>query len=347
MEGMVMHEILKSSVLLDENGNINEPGFARTLILNYNRAQVKGGYLRLKEWDYYLVCNEHFAVALTIADNSYMGLDSISFLRFDEKTEKTVSKMQVLTRGKKQLPTTSKTGDVQAKGKGYQLSFIQDKGKRILDFHMADFDEGMPIKGQITLWDEPKESMVIATPFEKKGHFYYNQKINCMNATGTVNVCGKDYLFSEEDSFGVLDWGRGVWTYKNTWYWGSASGLVDGIKFGFNIGYGFGNTQAATENVLFYDGVIHKLSEVKFEIPCKKDGVEEFDKQWKFSSDDGRFELDFVPVLDRAACLNALIIASDQHQVFGYFSGKVILDNGKVIQLDRFFGFAEKVMNKW
>ena len=33
----------------------------------------------MKEWDYYYVGNDHFGVALTIADNSYMGLDSISY----------------------------------------------------------------------------------------------------------------------------------------------------------------------------------------------------------------------------------------------------------------------------
>lgn len=342
-----MHEIINSGLLLDKNGNLNEPGFARQIILEYDRTQVKGGFLRLKEWDYYLIANSHFAVALTIADNSYMGLDSISFLWFDEQTEKTVSKMRILTRGKKRLPKSSKSGNIQSKGKGYQLSFAHEDGKRILDFCMSDFQHGLPIKGRIVLSDEPKESMVIATPFEKKGHFYYNQKINCMSAEGTVTVKGQDFFFSKEDSFGVLDWGRGVWTYKNTWYWGSGSGLVDGVKFGFNIGYGFGNTQAATENVLFYDGIIHKLSEVKFEIPFKEDGTENYMKPWKFSSDDGRFELDFVPILDRAARLNALILESDQHQVFGNFSGKVILDDGKKIQLDNFFGFAEKVMNKW
>lgn len=342
-----MHEIMNTGKLLDKNGNLNEVGFARQLLLDFDRTKVRGGLLRLKEWDYYLVCNPHFAVALTIADNAYMGLDSISFLWFDKQIEKTVSKMQILTRGKKQLSPTSKTGDIQSTGKGYQLSFTHENGKRILVFYMADFNDGFPIKGRLILSDEPQESMVIATPFEKKGHFYYNQKINCMNVEGTVNVCGENYLFSKEDSFGVLDWGRGVWTYKNTWYWGSGSGIVDGVKFGFNIGYGFGNTKAATENVLFYDGIIHKLSEVKFEIPFKEDGTEDYMKPWKFSSDDGRLELDFIPVLDRAARLNALIIASDQHQVFGNFSGKVILDDGKVVQLNNFFGFAEKVMNKW
>jgi len=43
--------------------------------------------MRIKEWDYYLIYNDHFGVALTVDDNSYMGLMSISFLDFDKKTE--------------------------------------------------------------------------------------------------------------------------------------------------------------------------------------------------------------------------------------------------------------------
>ena len=100
-------------------------------------------------------------------------------------------------------------------------------------------------------------------------------------------------------SFAVLDWGRGVWTYDNTWYWGSASGIVGGHTFGFNIGYGFGDTSAASENMLFYDGIAHKLSQVRFNIPLK-DGKEDYLSPWTFSSDDGRFEMRFVPILDRS-----------------------------------------------
>ena len=47
-----------------------------------------------------------------------------------------------------------------------------------------------------------------------------------------------------------MDWGRGVWTYHNTWYWSSASGELDGVPFGWNLGYGFGDTAAATELIL-------------------------------------------------------------------------------------------------
>ena len=144
----------------------------------------------------------------------------------------------------------------------------------------------------------------------------------------------------------MLDWGRGVWTYDNTWYWGSASGLADGVPFGFNIGYGFGDTSAASENVLFYNGKIHKLSQVRFEIP-QKDGKDDYLSPWRFTSDDGRFELTFEPVMDRCAKIDLFVICSDQHQVFGKFSGTVVLDDGRKLEVSNLMGFAEKVRNKW
>ena len=167
-----------------------------------------------------------------------------------------------------------------------------------------------------------------------------------MPAKGLVKFDGKEYLFDDKTSFAVLDWGRGVWTYSNTWYWGSLSGLVDSQPFGFNIGYGFGDTSCASENMLFYKRKAHKLSQVTFNIPMK-DGKEDYMKPWTFTSDDGRFEMDFVPIIDRASCTDVKIICSDQHQVFGLFTGTAILDNGEKINIKDMLGFAEKVRNKW
>jgi len=38
---------------------------------------------------------------------------------------------------------------------------------------------------------------------------------------------------------------------------------------------------------------------------------------------------------------------TNQHQVFGHFSGKAILDNGQEIRVQNLLGFAEKVYNRW
>ncbi len=340
-------EITQAIPLLDKQGNLTQPGYAKRLLPVYDRTRVRGGLTRLKEWDYYYIGNDRYGVALTVADNSYMGLDSISFLSFEGRPwEITKSPMSVFPMGRTGLPSTSAEGITASSGKRHALLFQAADGQRNLTAHMDRFRGQEPIDVHLTLTDEPEESMVICTPFPKPGHFYFNQKINCMRAQGTVRIGDDLYLFNPGDSFAVLDWGRGVWTYHNTWYWGSASGLVDGADFGFNIGYGFGDTSAATENMLFYKGRAHKLSQVDFGIPLRN-GKECYMRAWSMTSDDGRFEMEFVPVLDRASCTDVKLIKSDQHQVFGRFTGTAVLDDGTRLEVKDLMGFAEKVENKW
>ncbi|MHA1467033.1 MAG: DUF2804 domain-containing protein, partial [Promethearchaeota archaeon] len=111
---------------------------------------------------------------------------------------------------------------------------------------------------------------------------------------------------------------------------------------GWNIGYGFSDRSYASENLLFYNRVGHKIDEVTFHIDTN-----DYLKPWKFSSNDGRFEMDFEPLIDRSSKLNFMVIKSIQHQVFGYFTGFFILDDGTKIEVNRMLGFAEDVYNKW
>ncbi|MGN1139829.1 MAG: DUF2804 domain-containing protein [Oliverpabstia sp.] len=342
-----MQKKLSEGELLDSNGNLTEAGYATSLVKEYDRKKIKAGKTRIKEWDYYLIYNHQFGVALTVDDNSYMGLVSISFLDFVNKTEKTVSPMTILPMGKTNLPATSESGVTEFHNKRCFFSFKVEDGKRILLARMDNFDQGKPIRMKIILTEEPDDSMVIATPFNKPGHFYYNQKIVGMRAKGTVEYLDQKYVFNPEDSFGLLDWGRGVWNYENTWYWSALQGMADGHVLGFNLGYGFGDTSSASENMIFYDGKASKLEQVKFLIPGEDDGREEYLLPWKFTSSDQRLLLDFTPILDRSAYTSAGIILSDQHQVFGWFDGYVILDTGRKVMIKHMLGFAEKVRNKW
>ena len=67
--------------------------------------------------------------------------------------------------------------------------------------------------------DPNAESITIATPFKNKTRFFLTNKINCMPTKGTIVVEGKEiYSFNPENSYMVLDWGRGPWPYKNMWW---------------------------------------------------------------------------------------------------------------------------------
>lgn len=348
-------EVIRVQICLTQRGPLHgadgrlvEAGYATSLIKTYDRARIKASPLRIKEWDYYLISNDSFVLALTVADNGYMGLDSISFIDLDTKTQHTATRMVPFPMGRRNLPANSAAGRIAVQGKQYSIDFKVDNGQRHLFGHMYDF-KGLdkPLLFDVVLTEPKADSIVMVTPFARRPRaFYYNQKIPLMPAEGRVVLGDQEYLFSPASSFGTLDWGRGVWTYSNTWYWSSASGIVDGHHLAFNFGYGFGDTSKATENMLFADGVGYKLEHVVFDIP-QKDGKEDYLSPWRITDNQQRVDLVFTPILDRASDTNFILLRSDQHQVFGRFSGIVRPNPALEISVQNLTGFAEKVRNKW
>lgn len=332
------HEVTKEQPLLDGNGRIAEPGWARRQVWQYDRKSIHAPAFRIQEWDYYVVSNEDYAAAFTLSDNGCIGFQSVSLWNFKERWEHTETILTPFPMGKMKMPPSSSKGDTVYKDKRMRLEFRVDSGRRMISCDFKDFYEGKPFYCEITLDQPDMDTMTIATPWSGKKAFCYNQKINCMPAEGYMSFDDVTYWFSPDKDYGTLDWGRGVRTYNNIRYWGSGNGTVGGKPFGFNIGYGSGDMPAATENILYYDGKGHKLDDVTFHIPQN-----DYMEPWRFSSGDGRFEMEFEPVLERAASMSVFLVSSDQHQVFGKMSGKAILDDGKFIELKDFMCFVENL----
>jgi hypothetical protein len=120
---------LEHGPLLNSDGNLNQAGYAFELAKEYSRKAIKASSWRIKEWDYYYIGDEKFGVALTIADNSYMDLLSVSVLDFVNKKHWTKSYMEWLTFGLISFPSTSKTGDVFHEGKKFSMYFKNENGK--------------------------------------------------------------------------------------------------------------------------------------------------------------------------------------------------------------------------
>lgn len=339
---MRSHEVKDIHPLL-KDGLLSEPGWSRRLVQQYHRKDIRAPRFRIKEWDYYLILGSDFGVALTISDDGYIGLQSVSLLLLgDHPWEHTETVLNAFPMGRLKLPEDSSVGITEYKDKRLQMRFVPENGTRHLTCHMDNFADGKSFECDITLRQPDMDTLVIATPWPQKHRFYYNQKINCMRASGYASFDGKRYRFDPEKDFGTLDWGRGVWTYDNTWHWGSGNGIVDGHDFGFNVGYGFGDTSEATENILFCDGVGHKIDDVTFGIPENS-----WTDPWKLTSSDGRFEMCFDPILDRAAKIDVKVIVTDQHQVFGRLNGKAVLGDGTVLNVSNLLCFFEKVHNKY
>ena len=299
-------------------------------------------FVRVKRWDYYAIFTPSRFFSATIADLGYAGNVFVYTLDFDSGDLHEEGLVIPLGKGIT-LPRNSTEGDCYYEGQGAKLQFSTTSEVRAIKVDWPAFHDGRGISAEISLeCPLEHESMNIVIPISEK-RFYYNRKINCLPATGWIKYGDIHEELQPDSSLGQLNWGRGVWEYSSFWLWASASGfLSDGRKMGLNLGSGFGDTSAATENALILDGVIHKLDQVTFDYDPK-----DFKKPWKFKDNQGRLDLIFIPFKERLATTKLVVIDSEVHQMFGCYAGNVVADNGEEIKIDGLIGFAEEHYARW
>jgi hypothetical protein len=335
------NEITEPSNLFQKDGSLMQRGWARKPILIYNREDIGAKKYRIKEWDHYSILNKEYGLQITIADIGYLRLmgfvwiDFINHIRFGKDIIQLFKHIE--------LPRSSlEESDIIFPSKKLSARISTCKRKRAITIDYPKFyNKGL--KGEIILYDDPKfDNTVVATGYDNHKMFYYNHKINYMPAEGIMQLGDKSYNFHPETSFGLLDWGRGVWPYRTHWLWGSACGKVDDVPVAFNIGYGFGDLSTHTENIVFYDGKAHKIDEVKFHHENRDPK-----KPWQVSSNDNRINMVLKPLIPHKAKLNFGIIMSNSSLLHGLYSGDIVLDNGEKIHIDEMLGHAEDIYWKW
>lgn len=345
---MIEHEVTRLVPLLGRDGRIIEEGWARRPMWAWSRPLAKGGRLAVKEWDYYALLNpaKNYAVCLTMSDLGYAALFAVCFVDLARGASAQTDVTELLTLHRTGLPASSTADSHTAwtdRRKRMTMTFIRRAGKRHIIFNapslvLPDGSEGL--LGDFTVLQPPSmESMNIATSWaENRRRFYLNEKVVGMKASeGFIRRGGVKDEIASDGALAVLDWGRGSWTRKNTWWWASgASGNI-----GINLGYGFTDRSPASENAFFVDGKLHKLGEVGFTTS------DDLSKPWIMKDKEGRLDLVFTPAAPRRSKTDLKVIVSVQDQYFGRYDGQMVTESGRRIQVDGMMGFAERVYNKW
>ena len=367
------HEITNVGPLLDNNGVLIEPGWSRKLVLAYNRDKVNAYFFRLKEWDYYCIpVGNGYWLALTVADNGYMAMVSASVLKLQPETEA----FQVTDTAMKITPCGGSLRmpehpvhfgkPIVARIQGAILVFSMEEEEEAVRKLIVSwpswgtssnkFGGNHGLEASVVMRQRMDEdSIVVATPFPgAPTQFYYNQKALGLEIIhSSVRVGSTTLVDSANDiprlPYAVLDWGRGVWPYGCRWVWAAASGdatLAESgkkVKFGLNLGFGFGDLKTHSENCVICDGKLHKFGIVDIAF-----NTANYMEDWQARSKDGRVKLNMKTILDRAAYAGMLgVLSSDQHQVFGAWSGSVALEDGSTIIVQSVIGWAENVVNYW
>ena len=338
----MQNELTQPGPLLQPDGGLANVGWARQPLLDCNLEAARFyafralQRFRIKRWDYYAVFTPENFFSATIADLGYAGNIFVYHMNF--ASGDLHEEGQVIPLGKGiTLPRNSTQGDSHFENKQVRLDFSLKPSRRHLSVSWPGFHDGKGISAEIDLATKPEdESMNIVIPIKEK-RFYYNRKINCMPASGSITYGESSEQLDPATCLGSLDWGRGVWAYKSFWNWASASGfLPDGRSLGLNLGMGFGDLSRAGENAIILDRRIHKLEKVSFDYVSG-----DYMRPWHFTDSEDRLDLTFTPFKDRTATTNLGVITSQVHQMFGHYSGTVVADDGERIELRRLVGFAE------
>ena len=333
--------------LLNPDGSLTQAGWARQPVLDANLEdshfyRIHGlQKLRLKVWDYYAITTPSHFFSFTISDVGYLGMVFAYVIEFDTKEyrEQTLT-LPFATWVR--LPRNSTEGVSEYVKDDFLMRFTAQNDARTISVRWPGFGKGK-LNAELHLACPPEhESMTIVIPI-RGNRFYYNRKINCMPASGWVEYQNQKFEIDPATCLGSLDWGRGVWEYQSFWVWASASGfLADRRKIGLNLGFGFGDTSAATEDCFILDGKIHKLDDVQFSY-----NNQNFKAPWSMRSPDGRLDLVFTPFFERVAKSDALVLKSEVHQMFGAYNGSVETEEGEKLTLSNVIGWAEEHHARW
>lgn len=334
----MQNEIIKPCDLLTPNGELAVKGYAKKMHILYNRDKAKGFPLKLKEWNFYQIQKDHFVLQMTLGHVSYMC--SVSAALMDLHTGE---KYEFATMKPLFIPKLDRDpeGDsmVSFADKNFLLSFEVTAKKRILQ--VSGSNETYPkVDIRIELDNDiQNEKMVIATPFEKPQQFYLNYKENYYAGTGHATF--GDVTVDFKGCTGLLDWGRGIWPYSHEWFWGNLTSHIDGVPFGFNIGWGFGNLSKASENMFFYNKKAYKLGHLEV-----TRNEQDYLAPWTFRDPARLLEMKFEPFYDNYTENKYLVVDTHCNQLFGYFSGTVRTEDGPK-EFKKLLAFVEHAVNRW
>ncbi|GHV92773.1 hypothetical protein AGMMS50268_32760 [Spirochaetia bacterium] len=337
---MTQNEINTLVSVLNESGWPVNFGWSRAPRFFYDPAQLWAPRRKISESDRYIVFSPTHLLILEILDDGCLGYMGISVVSLKDKKRSTQIYQWAFPLGAFDMPPGSETGSVRLERKKSHLDFVtMEGGARIIKADFPKFGHHRSLRGELVL-SEPAEaeSLVTNMPWRReKSAFRYSRRSPWYIAEGVVQFGTSEIIFTKGNAWGIFDWNRGVRPRADVRYWAAACGLSEGRQVSFSVGYGSADSAQGTENAFFLDGKLHKLDQVTFHI-----NPANWLLPWRFTSNDKRLEMTFTPHQERLERNRMILYSLTRRQVCGFFSGKVLLDDGSPMEFQNITGFAER-----
>jgi len=333
-------EIITPTSLCDAKGNLNPAaiGFSRKPLIESN---LKGHFMRKKKWNYWCVYGEDILFSATISHLDYAAVCFVYFL--DYETQRFFEKTITIPLGQRVQMPNQVLESVKFLNNEMSIQLLHMQGETHMTVTISDFDGDVLHADLLIEHPADDETLNVVVPWNRQ-LFQYTAKHHTLPTSGFVKIGDKRYSFNAEDSFAVLDYGRGVWPREAHWNWAMASQRVGKHRIGLNFGGKWTDGTGMTENAVFVDGQMTKIHE---DVIFTYDETD-FMKPWRIRSKfTGDVDLTFTPFFKREAKTNVKLVSSSVNQMVGYFSGFVFLENGSRLSITQMLGCVEEHKAKW
>lgn len=333
-------EILAPLSLCDSKGNLNPAaiGYSRKPLIDSN---LSGHFMRKKKWNYWCVYGEDILFSASIRHMDYATVCSVYFL--DYETQRFFEKTVTIPLGQRVHMPNQVLETVKFSNNEMSVQLLHMQNETHMAVTISDFDGDLLHADLHIEHPENDDSLNVVIPWNRQ-LFQHTAKHHTLPTRGFVKIGDKRYTFNPEDSYAVLDYGRGVWPRTASWNWAMASQRVGNRRIGLNFGGKWTDGTGMTENAVFVNGKMSKISEDVIFTYDETDLMKPWHIRSKFSQ---VVNLTFTPFFKRESTINARLVKSNVYHMVGYFNGVVYLQDGSRLAITQLLGSIEDHNAKW
>ena len=333
-------EILAPLSLCDSKGNLNPAaiGYSRKPLIDSN---LSGHFMRKKKWNYWCVYGEDILFSATIRHIDYATICCVYFL--DYETQRFFEKTVTIPLGQRVHMPNQVLETVKFSNNEMSVQLLHMQNETHMAVTISNFDGDLLHADLHIEHPESDDSLNVVIPWNRQ-LFQHTAKHHTLPTRGFVKIGDKRYLFNPEESYAILDYGRGVWPRTASWHWAMASQRVGHKRIALNFGGKWTDGTGMTENAVFVNGKMSKISEDVIFTHDETDFMKPWHIKSKFSQD---VNLTFTPFFKRESKLNARLVKSNVYQMVGYYNGVVYLQDGSRLAITQLLGSIEDHNAKW
>lgn len=333
-------EITTPLDLCDAKGKLNPQavGWSRVPL---HRCNLSGHFPRKKKWNYWCLISPRFAFSFNPINIDYLG-NALTIFLIDFVNNSKVSATAHCGFGSLNSLPEEVEKSVKFTSSKMTLSMQNEENKISVGLSAKSLG-GAKAEADLVIYKSAgHETLNVVIPWTED-MFQFTSKQNTLPVEGFLKVGEKRFNMTPDECHAVLDFGRGIWPYKTYWNWGVATGMVDGIPVGVNIGAKWTTGTGANENGICYNGKLYKIME---DLEWTYDISNPYEA-WRVKSPfSDALSLELKPFYVDVQSLNLGMLATHGVVAFGKWSGKLKVGN-KIVEVEHLMGWGEELRWKW